>query len=174
MYRKRLVTGAIAPLIFVFVLQGSASAAPNPIDHVSGGGGTQAGANFSVNIHANLARNNNLVYTGAIKVNCSSFQTFDILSANPPTVMVWGMCTLSQDATVTTPRAGVRTLVAGTDIMVDGTFVDNGEPGRNDALCLMFSTTVVPRFRILNDCAAGPDFNNLPPRRITHGNIQIK
>jgi hypothetical protein len=108
--------------------------APKPATvKVNGGGTTQAGAHFSVNAKQDRRSKVHFDYDSAdhgFRVHCRRFDSVNqvvYIQAGPPAVHVTATCELREPHH---PRTSVN---------LDGTFIDNGEPGTKDVANLSFT-----------------------------------
>jgi hypothetical protein len=127
--------------------------------HLSGGGVTQLSAEFSVNAKRDRRSKGHFHYVsadGRLKIRCRGFDTFDqvvYVQSGPPAVHVTAHCEAKRESLNTRP---VRT-----PVLLDATFVDNGEPGTADRAEI--SVTNLDGSPVVSDSGI-----------LKSGNIQIK
>lgn len=98
--------------------------------HLSGGGVTQQSAEFNVEGKRDKRTKGHFHYhsaDGLLKIKCRGFDTFDkvvYVTSGPPAVHVTAHCEAKRESLNARP---VRT-----PVLLDATFVDNGEPGTAD------------------------------------------
>jgi hypothetical protein len=97
--------------------------------HLSGGGVTANGAEFSVNAKTDKLKKGHFHYEsadGLLKIKCRGFDTFEVVNVqpSPPAVRVTAHCDAKQESLNARP---VRT-----QVLLAATFVDKGEPGTAD------------------------------------------